>query len=580
VPHHAEYDHIQLAKDEVLSGAEASRPVHDSELRRSWQRSQAALGTPGNIREVPQVPDELLDAHLLHMFQAPLTRFADSLEGTGLGLLLADATGHILQLWCGDRLAAAHLAQIGTVRGALLAEHAVGTNGVGTVIATGRSVQVQGVEHFADFYSRAVCTGAPVRHPMTGKLLAVVTLSCDITPRADLLRPMLKSVTQQLEQHVLEVEQPAARRMFNMFLHLSRNQPDPIVAFGPQGLLIQNPHVNQLSNQDLNQIQQICEDGVTSGKYSLELSTGASTIEVTALDPGNTIVSVHGSGRNRGPRTNRSQDSASREAKLVGRSPEWLSVFHQISKHRGSRSPVIIAGESGVGKLSLALGFPFRPDSSVRLRSVVDAAERHVAGGRTWLQQLLNRLTSGETVVIRGIETLSARDLDGMRSVLENTTNRNPVLLTLTTSTRESAEAMGLKYEATTLWVPPLRERTADIPGLWHAFAETLGLGSSLVPRAETLEALQAYRWPGNLKELRSVVGHLVSVGKKGPVSPGDLPAAIQGAKALSLIERIELEAIRKALQEAEGNRAKAAEILGLSRATVYRKIKAYRLAL
>ncbi|MBN9181250.1 MAG: transcriptional regulator, partial [Microbacterium sp.] len=89
---------------------------------------------------------------------------------------------------------------------------------------------------------------------------------------------------------------------------------------------------------------------------------------------------------------------------------------------------------------------------------------------------------------------------------------------------------------------------------------------------------LRGYSWPRNLKELRGVVEQMSIAGKRGPVLPGDLPDDMQGSRTLSMIERAELDAIRRALAEADGNRSKAAEILGLSRATVYRKMKAYRL--
>jgi transcriptional regulator of acetoin/glycerol metabolism len=88
-----------------------------------------------------------------------------------------------------------------------------------------------------------------------------------------------------------------------------------------------------------------------------------------------------------------------------------------------------------------------------------------------------------------------------------------------------------------------------------------------------------SYSWPGNVKELRRLISQLASSGKTGSVLPSDLPAAMQSSKTLSMIERVELEAIRKALQEAKGNRVKAADILGVSRATVYRKMKAYRIS-
>src|SRR5690349_3226484 len=111
------------------SGAER-RQFEDvsADFLRSWERSKAALGLPTNVHDVPHVSDDLLDAHLLDMFQAPLTRFADDLDGTGLGLLLADADGRILQRWA-DRAGARHLDSVGTDRGAVLAEDLVGTNG-------------------------------------------------------------------------------------------------------------------------------------------------------------------------------------------------------------------------------------------------------------------------------------------------------------------------------------------------------------------------------------------------------------------------------------------------------------------
>jgi transcriptional regulator of acetoin/glycerol metabolism len=577
VPFDFEPDRIQRAKDDFLSTTVIDKSI-GVELERSWQRSRQALGTPANVVDVPQVAEELLDAHLLNMFQAPLTRFADSLAGTGLGVLLADSTGQILQRWCGDRSAAAHLDRIGTMRGAVLAEDVVGTNGVGTVAATGRSVQIRGVEHFADFYSNAVCTGAPVRHPVTGKLLGVVTLSCEITPRADLLRPMLETLTQQLEQHVLEMEQPATSRMFNAFLTLTRTHADPVIAFGPLGLLIQNPQANRLSSEDLRQIRQVCEDNMRTGKYSLSLSTGVAKIQVTAIEPGNSVVIVLEQEPRARP-VRRSVDPPARTPELVGRSPQWLSVVHQLSMHQGSSTSLVIAGESGVGKVSLALGTPFQPGLACNNRTIIDAAERHIVGGRKWLRQVSNRLSSGERLLIRGVQTLDDPVLDGLRSLLESTPNRGPVLLTLTATRREDAEAFGLRFGTGCVYVPPLRERTADIPALWRAMRGTIDGSAGLDLRPDTLEVMQSYQWPGNLKEFRTVLVQLVTARKDGPITPADLPPAMHGGKALSLIERVELEAIRKALAEAHGNRGRAAEILGLSRATVYRKMKAYRLS-
>jgi hypothetical protein len=98
-------------------------------------------------------------------------------------------------------------------------------------------------------------------------------------------------------------------------------------------------------------------------------------------------------------------------------------------------------------------------------------------GGQTWLRQLADSVSSRESVAVRGVETLDPPALDGMRAVLENTVHRGAVLLTLATECRDDAEVFGLKYGATTVWVPALRERLADIPALWQHFAMTLAAG-------------------------------------------------------------------------------------------------------
>lgn len=570
-------DRIERAKEQVLGQTKAETP-HDAELFRSWRRSQAAIGEPANVVDVPQVAEELLDAHLLDMFHAPLSRFSDSLDGTGLAVLLADAEGQILQRWCSDRSSQRLHDRIGTMRGAVLAEDVVGTNGVGTVAATGRSVQIQGIEHFADIYRDAVCTGGAVHHPITGKLMAVVTLSCNLTPRADLLWPLLRSVTDRLERHVLDIEKPASQQAFNTFLKLSRSQPDPVVAFGPDGLLIQNQQAGRLSIEDVSQIQHLCQDNIRSGTYPIRLSTGAVDIQVTALEPGNNVVVVLEQEQTIRTPVSRSVRSALSQPGLIGRSPEWLTALQHVSRHRGSKTPLIIAGEAGVGKLSVALGRPHRAGEAAP--EVVNAAERHVAGGKAWLQRVSDLLPTGNPLTIRGIETLDAPILDGLRTLLESPHGRGAVFMTLTAGCREDAEAFALRYGAQTVWLPPLRERAGDLPSLWHVLAKQLAPEANLTLRDETVDVLRTYRWPGNLKELRTVVSQLAMAGKTGPVGPTDLPSSMQTAKSLSVIERVELDAIRNALREADGNRARAAEILGISRATVYRKMKAYRITI
>jgi len=564
---------VARAKEEFFAAA-PTIPNFDAQLIESWRRSQMALGRPENVTDVPQVPEEMLDLYLLDLLQAPLNRFAEDLADTGLGLLLADARGQVIQRWSHDHTAIEHLDRLGTVRGAVLAESAVGTNGVGTVLMTGKIVQISGNEHFADFYQDAMCTGSPLRHPINGKLMGVVTLSSKVTPRADLLRPLLKSLTTQLEQHVLELAQPATRRMFDVFLKYSRQHAGGVVAFGPQGALIQNPAAGTLTTDDMAQIHSALAAAPLDGRLSLELSSGRTAVEYTSLDAGNAVVVID---QERAPavRTTNTLSATSRALQpLAGRSPEWLAAVHQVAKLRDSASPVLIAGEAGVGKVSLALGRPFHSDSP----DVVDAADSHLIGDREWLRLLSDRIQRGESTVIRGIETLDSHAADGLRALLNRMDGKSRVIMTVTAHTPEEVNATKRRFAANVVWLAPLRERFSDIAVLWTGFARSVGV--ALEPAAESIALMRTYGWPGNTKELKSVIIGLADAGKRGTVTPADLPAEMQTGKSFSMIERMELDALRNALSEAGGNRGKAAEILGLSRATVYRKMKAYRLQL
>lgn len=264
---------------------------------------------------------------------------------------------------------------------------------------------------------------------------------------------------------------------------------------------------------------------------------------------------------------------------MVGSSPGWLSALSQLDKLRAAHSPIAIAGEAGTGKSTLALGVPYRSASIPPNFFLVDAADRHIVGTREWLTELRKTAESGCELVIRGIETLDSPTLDGMRSIMELREGKIATILTLTTTEQSAAEQIELRFGAQSVWTPPLRERTMDIPELWRALRNPVAPGLRLAVDEEASKLIEAYHWPGNIKELRQLVSQLASTTRSGPVTASELPPTMHAGRNLTLIERVELGAIRKALQVADGNRVKAADILGLSRATVYRKMKAYRLA-
>lgn len=260
---------------------------------------------------------------------------------------------------------------------------------------------------------------------------------------------------------------------------------------------------------------------------------------------------------------------------LVGQDARWLAVVRDVDRHREFGRPLLIAGEASTGKTSLAMGFPYQ--NHVAGVTVINAAERYVVGRMKWLQQLADRLRDSGPVVVRRVESLDQSCLDALTVLIDQQAGHSPIMLTTTTDTAAEAESMAARLRVHSVRAPSLRERAGDVSLLWRNFS------SSLVPDAElglarsALELLQSHLWPGNLRELSGVVEQIATSGKRGMVAPSDLPQHLRSARPLSMIQRAELEAIRSALVEADGNRSRAAEILGLSRATIYRKMRAYK---
>jgi len=146
------------------------------------------------------------------------------------------------------------------------------------------------------------------------------------------------------------------------------------------------------------------------------------------------------------------------------------------------------------------------------------------------------------------------------------------------------------------IWLPPLRERTDDIPLLAQAFLhEFSGQDAKTVNSftAEALGILLRYRWPGNVRELRTAIEHAVVLCRGDRITARDLPAWVRGVPGNAAtgaaapeapepagltVKAAEKELIQRALKEAAGNRTLAAEKLGMSRRTLHRKLHLYHL--
>ena len=301
---------------------------------------------------------------------------------------------------------------------------------------------------------------------------------------------------------------------------------------------------------------------------------------------------------------------------LVGSSPRMHEVHRTVLRFARKRQPVLIMGESGTGKELIARAIhthgtnpeePFTPiDCSDLSASLVESELfGHTRGAFTGAIQdrpgLLASARAGtafldeigelpldlQAKLLRALQEKEFRPVGSNRTVplearIVAATNRD-----LLEATREGKFRSDLYYRLNVLAVklPALRERRSDIPALVQYFImRHSGPEEGILGIApEALERLGSHDWPGNVRELENCVQRALAVASGPLLALSDLPPEIRYAGKASgrhytYLEQLERSAIIQALETNRGHRQRAAEMLGIGKTTMYRKLRDYGL--
>jgi transcriptional regulator with PAS, ATPase and Fis domain len=148
------------------------------------------------------------------------------------------------------------------------------------------------------------------------------------------------------------------------------------------------------------------------------------------------------------------------------------------------------------------------------------------------------------------------------------------------------------RLNVVTVHLPSLRERRSDIPMLVHWFLDRYAKGNSIQVTSAAMKCLLQYDWPGNVRELENCVERAVALGDREIIDVGDLPPALISSSSLPMaavevstsalstddLEAIERTTIERVFQQVGGDKVRAGKMLGISRATLYRKLKRYNI--
>jgi DNA-binding NtrC family response regulator len=254
---------------------------------------------------------------------------------------------------------------------------------------------------------------------------------------------------------------------------------------------------------------------------------------------------------------------------------------------------MLIEGEAGVGKLTLADAVIEAAHLDPARVARIDAAAIGADGAALFVRQLQRELElQPQVLLIRHLESLTADTTAATASALEGAgpADWTPrVIGTLTTSGDATTRAEGSRIPGFQrlidliavgrVVIPPLRDRREDISEAVSVLLKAHSGRRTLSISSAAQRTLMRAPWPGNLRQLDSTVRGLVSTAPGFEILPEHLPADLlihAHRRQLSPIEELELSAILDALQRHHGNKFAAANAIGISRSTLYRKLRSY----
>jgi len=558
----------------------------------SWWRSRRSEVAADNMM-VPYVRNPDLDLPLARSAHPIMHRLAEQLDGQPISLILTDPAGMVLRRLTGDADLQRHLEHVSLAPGFSYAEDRVGTNGIGTALADGQPSHVFGHEHFAEYLEDLACAGVPIHHPITGKTVGAVDLTCWRKDAGPLLTALAKTAADQIKQALLTDSGVRELELFRAYLQACRRTTGMVLALNNDVVIM-----NDLARQLLDPTDQ----AVLLRRAAEELADGRRVPVQLSLPSGNLVRLSYRPVRGEGHVTGgvvhvaliKPEDSATEAPApqlpllrmflpgLVGSGPVWLRCCHEADRAYAAGEWLILSGEPGVGKLALARAVHQRHNPSERIR-VFDAAD--TTGPEAYEFAAVNgELTGGDAqaIVIRHVDQLDSANLIALAGAMqqaraERGTELPWVAVTQEQSTPEMEPLRALF--ASTVEVPPLRHHMEDLRELVSFFLARLSRGGGLRCSHEVMHLLQRSTWPGNAEQLYRVLAGVVQHHRRtGSIQPGDLPPDyhVVSRRPLSQIEAIERDAIVESLLLTGGNKAEAAKSLGMSRATIYRRIHDY----
>lgn len=299
---------------------------------------------------------------------------------------------------------------------------------------------------------------------------------------------------------------------------------------------------------------------------------------------------------------------------IIGNDPRLIEILDVIKRVASTHAPVLITGESGTGKELIASAIHqfstrnSKPFIKVNLGGIpaglfesemfgyrkgafTDAKSDHTGRferankGTIFLDEIGDLNFSSQVKLLRVLQDQTFERLGDPNSITVDVRILSATNHDLYAQVKKGSFREDLLYRINLIQieVPPLRKRTGDIPLLASFFIEQASKSYSIPRRELSWEAndwLRSQPWPGNVRELKNIIERTLLLAKGEEIKPDDFIAAGQSSASLRLtttkgtLDEMEKQMIINAIEECGGNLTRTSEKLGISRATLYRKME------
>jgi len=589
VPTHTSRDRLAEARERFL----AAEPVDPNAVRKpilaSWWRSRQWNVAADHI-ELDYLRDPNLETALARTADPVLRHLHEQLDGQPISIILTDAAGMVLTRMTADHDLERHLDGVKLAPGFSYAEERVGTNGIGTALESGGPAHVFGHEHYAEHLEGLACAGVPIHDPVSGKTVGVIDLTCWRKNADPLLVSLVKSTADQITQALLAAGSSRDLQLLQEYVRACRRTGGIVLALGNDVVMLNDHARRVLDPGDQSALIGLATEALARqnpGAVSVDLPSGVVArmfCRRISGDPAFADGVVHV--KLMAAAVTAPEVPAPRAAMylpgLVGSGVLWLRACREAEALYDAADWMTLEGESGVGKLALARAVHQRRNPAAAFH-VLDA-DGDPKTGSDWLTKVRGELLDGTgMLVIRHVDALNAKQMHALASALQEarTAKRQKDLRVAVTLNRKQAGAdltRLLRFFHGTVELPPLRHHIEDLHELVPFFLARLSQQGRLTCSPEAMQLLLRHNWPGNAEQLWQVLKQVVQRRRAGTIMPKDLPPECWtvSRRLLSPLESIERDAIVQSLQDHDGNKVRAAEALGMSRATIYRKIHEY----